>query len=116
MERVLGDLAACGYDAEWQSIRASDVGAPHRRERIWIVAYMADATRRGQPMLREPSGGGGLFEQSGEDVADAQEFGRTRRQLEESRTTRGGPQLTRNDWWTVEPDVGRVAHGVPSRV
>jgi DNA (cytosine-5)-methyltransferase 1 len=39
MERVLGDLAACGYDAEWQSIRASDVGAPHRRERIWIVAY-----------------------------------------------------------------------------
>ena len=39
MERVLGDLATCGYDAEWQSIRASDVGAPHRRERIWIVAY-----------------------------------------------------------------------------
>lgn len=39
MERVLADLAACGYDAEWQSIRASDVGAPHRRERIWIVAY-----------------------------------------------------------------------------
>ena len=39
MGRVLGDLAALGYDAEWQSIRASDVGAPHRRERIWIVAY-----------------------------------------------------------------------------
>jgi DNA (cytosine-5)-methyltransferase 1 len=39
MERVLGDLAEIGYDAEWESIRASDVGAPHRRERIWIVAY-----------------------------------------------------------------------------
>jgi len=39
MERVLGDLAESGYDAEWQSIRASDVGAPHRRERVWIVAY-----------------------------------------------------------------------------
>jgi DNA (cytosine-5)-methyltransferase 1 len=46
MERVLGDLAACGYDAEWQSIRASDVGAPHRRERIWIVAYPAGDLRR----------------------------------------------------------------------
>lgn len=39
LDAVLGSLAALGYDAEWQDIRASDVGAPHRRERIWIVAY-----------------------------------------------------------------------------
>ncbi len=39
MERVLGDLAACGYDAEWQVLRASDFGFPHRRERVFIVAY-----------------------------------------------------------------------------
>ena len=38
---VLGSLAEIGYDAEWQDIRAEDVGAPHRRERIWIVAYPA---------------------------------------------------------------------------
>ena len=37
--RVLGDLAEAGYDAEWGVFRASDVGAPHRRERIFIVAY-----------------------------------------------------------------------------
>jgi len=37
--RVLGDLAECGYDAEWENIPASAVGAPHRRERVWIVAY-----------------------------------------------------------------------------
>jgi len=37
--RVLGDLAECGYDAEWRNIPAAFVGAPHRRERIWIVAY-----------------------------------------------------------------------------
>lgn len=36
---VLGDLASIGYDAEWQNIPASALGAPHRRERIWIVAY-----------------------------------------------------------------------------
>jgi DNA (cytosine-5)-methyltransferase 1 len=40
--RVLGDLAACGYDARWQCVRASDVGAPHRRERVFIVAWPAD--------------------------------------------------------------------------
>jgi DNA (cytosine-5)-methyltransferase 1 len=36
---VLGDLAARGYDAEWQCIPASELGAPHRRDRIWIVGY-----------------------------------------------------------------------------
>ena len=36
---VLGDLAALGYDAEWHCVRASDVGAPHRRERLFVVAY-----------------------------------------------------------------------------
>lgn len=37
--RVLGDLAEIGYDAEWKVISASDIGAPHLRERIWIIAY-----------------------------------------------------------------------------
>ena len=37
--RVIADLAEIGYDAEWQIIGADDVGAWHRRKRIWIVAY-----------------------------------------------------------------------------
>jgi DNA (cytosine-5)-methyltransferase 1 len=36
---VLGSLAALGYDAEWHCIPACAVGAPHRRDRVWIVAY-----------------------------------------------------------------------------
>jgi len=36
---VLGDLAALGYDAEWHCIPAAAVGAPHRRDRVWIIAY-----------------------------------------------------------------------------
>jgi DNA (cytosine-5)-methyltransferase 1 len=39
LREVLGSLAEIGYNAEWTDIRASDVGAPHKRERIWIVAY-----------------------------------------------------------------------------
>ncbi len=39
MGTVLADLAEVGYDAEWQVLAASDYGAPHRRERIFIVAY-----------------------------------------------------------------------------
>lgn len=39
---VLGDLAELGFDAEWISVRASDAGAPHRRERVFILAYRRD--------------------------------------------------------------------------
>lgn len=45
--RVLGDLASIGYDAQWQLLRASDVGAPHHRARVFLVAYPADADRGG---------------------------------------------------------------------
>ena len=37
--RVLGDLAAMGYDARWGVLGAHQAGAPHKRDRIWIVAY-----------------------------------------------------------------------------
>ena len=47
VDRVLGDLASIGFDAEWQSFFASDFGLPHRRERICIVAY-PDAIVRGE--------------------------------------------------------------------
>ena len=36
---VLQDISSIGYNAEWQIISAAQVGAPHLRERIWIVAY-----------------------------------------------------------------------------
>lgn len=52
---VLGDLAACGYDAEWQSLPSSAFGAPHIRDRVFIVAYpMRDGVQRclTQPIQR----------------------------------------------------------------
>ena len=39
LDRVLCDLAAMGFDAEWGVVSAADTGAPHLRERIWIVGY-----------------------------------------------------------------------------
>lgn len=46
LDRVLGDLADLGFDAEWTCLRASDVGAPHIRARLFIVAYARDGWRR----------------------------------------------------------------------
>ncbi len=48
---VLGDLAASGYDAEWQCLPASAFGAPHRRDRLFILAYYCG--QRGARVIRE---------------------------------------------------------------
>lgn len=56
MGRVLGDLAALGYDAEWECIRASDIGAPHKRDRIWIVAYPKRDQEQGEKPCCWPFG------------------------------------------------------------
>jgi DNA (cytosine-5)-methyltransferase 1 len=45
LDRVLSDLAALGMDAEWDVWRASDVGAPHERARMFILARLPDAER-----------------------------------------------------------------------
>ena len=52
---VLGSLASLGYGAEWHCIPASAVGAPHRRDRLWIVAYPGSEQHEGDcaPISRE---------------------------------------------------------------
>lgn len=44
--RVLGDLAALGYDTQWTCLRAADTGAPHRRDRLLILAVRPGAAAR----------------------------------------------------------------------
>lgn len=59
--RVLGDLSSIGYDAAWTVVRASDVGAPHRRERVFVLAWPADAPGPGLEARREGRRGGGAL-------------------------------------------------------
>ena len=53
IEHVLGDLASVGFAAEWTSVRASDVGAPHRRERVFILG---NSDRQGLQGRQQPVG------------------------------------------------------------
>jgi DNA (cytosine-5)-methyltransferase 1 len=39
LEAMLRQLASLGYDAEWHCIPANAIGAPHRRDRLWVIAY-----------------------------------------------------------------------------
>ncbi|MBK1785148.1 DNA cytosine methyltransferase [Prauserella sp. ASG 168] len=59
---VLGDLADLGYDAAWTGLRASDIGAPHHRHRVFVAAVARDAdgipgARRGLAAPGHPEGG-----------------------------------------------------------
>ena len=53
--RVLGDLAEIGYDSEWHCIPASRVGAPHQRDRFWLLAYPNKQGVEGSWAARCPS-------------------------------------------------------------
>ena len=148
---VLGDLAALGYDCRWLCIRASDVGAPHHRDRWFLLANAnrddGRAGGMGQDARadgRDESGGlGRLLSDANNDRCrdgSVQHFGV---QLESSANAgndgekgamayTNSPQRERNrsafasqqehgatggfSWWSVEPELGRVAHGVPNRV
>jgi DNA (cytosine-5)-methyltransferase 1 len=87
--RVLGDLAECGYDAEWENIPASALGAPHRRERVWLVGLatigrdMANADQVGTIWEPDPGvslvfneGGARVSERRNKSLADTKELQR----------------------------------------
>lgn len=102
-QEVFGDLAQLGFDAEWGVLPASAFGAPHTRKRAFIVAY-AQGRAGGENGSSVPGHG----------------FWNVARPTEERRTRRSGGGSSEAEsgrgWWAVEPDLGRVAYGVPAQV
>jgi DNA (cytosine-5)-methyltransferase 1 len=148
LDAVLRSLAEIGYDAEWHCIPASAVGAPHRRDRVWIIAYAQSNARicdgaytktdaqcpdahglgshraqehiDGSPEFRDEQDG--LIGSMGQDVAypsgELRDGSGGGGKGQDGSTT---PTCLRSGehpggWWAVEPDVGRVAHGISNRV
>jgi DNA (cytosine-5)-methyltransferase 1 len=189
IDRVLGDLAACGYDAEWDCVPAAAVGAPHRRDRLFICAYpnrgrqqeqpQRDSERRagfdgesgrhalrlrdevaypeghdephqpegdhprrslvgsgpgagrgvvggdsssrgGAPRGHQEPGGTGVVADAGSEGLEGQRSSVGVRAEEPVPVpvgaARGWARPGRSTHWEAEPDVGRVADGVPRRV
>lgn len=68
LDIVLGSLAQIGYDAEWQTISAASMGAPHIRERVFIVAYKQGARQLRKAQLQDD--GAHLRQRWGSGVGD----------------------------------------------
>ena len=115
LDVVSADLAAIGYDLQWDCIPAASVGAPHRRDRWFGVAYASSQARRRVSFGRR-GGSAGNATTAGY-VADANG---TRPQG--LRCTHGlrvfseKVEASGNSWWSVESGLDRVASGIPARV
>ena len=140
LDRVLGDLATLGYNAKWGVLSAAGAGAPHLRERIWIVADTGCGWRSSdETQLANAKGFGFETSNNGDringeshgswdcepcgnhggtdkDMADADRKGLAQRQSKRSNARQKLSTTERTSWWKSEPDVGRVAHGVAARV
>jgi DNA (cytosine-5)-methyltransferase 1 len=136
MGDVLGGLAALGYDAEWDCVPAAAVGAPHLRDRAFIVAYphgerSVHGQAQGQPAAagesaQRDAGAGssvGALRRSARELAPvAHPNGKGRstgreRDGEPLGIFTNPPQRYDADGrprWVPEPDVGRVVDGLPS--
>jgi DNA (cytosine-5)-methyltransferase 1 len=121
---VCGGLASLGYACRWGVIGARHAGAPHRRDRMWIVATHADREPIRDDEQRDARRRDDLqnsgYAESGDhgatrDVANAdgeryEEHGRPGSAPAEHRAAE------RARWWQAEPDVGRVVDGMAYRV
>ena len=150
--RVIADLAKIRYDAEWQIIGANNVGAWHRRKRIWIVAYPGCKHGKGKKVLQEHEEQNrqrdaikferstkcnrervtertkkafkkNIFNTSGNRRIQEQFHSKAERKEKRSLSrkhnrTNATRRITKKPggYWNAEPNVGRVANGIPNRV
>ena len=138
LDVVLRDLSQIGYDCEWHVISASAVGAPHRRERVWIIAS-ANSVGRVQERKRKSGKGSSARtkiqlqekrtgkEKAQGEFSDANGVGLERQRVKGHssgrKVTNGSPGLCNREefrrhanWWEAEPGMGRVAHGISRRM
>jgi DNA (cytosine-5)-methyltransferase 1 len=147
---VLAGLASLGFDAQWDCFTASEVGAPHIRRRLFVLAYtdraalglqlgrrrgsggkeaplarldgraqhLADADGKGQLLQAAELFAGGIGPgHRCEALADAPGPGLAIGIKQPARQKRAPSKRGRSQGhpWPAEPDVGRVAYGVPAR-
>ena len=122
---VIGDLTEMGYDCQWCIVSASDCGAPHKRDRFWLLADsdLQHGQRRSQPLesISNPKRSWSELNRCNSKVADTdserqQELHSSAIASKARQHSRRLAKGWRESWWASEPDVGRVANRVAARV
>lgn len=131
---VLGGLASLGFDAEWDCVSAAEVGAPHKRDRMWVLAAHPD---RARVWIESWRGCREDRKSEAQSISDTDRSGKPFIPLnaEMAESSRVAPDIAglgcdqrgnrvplkccppgSPSWWAVEPDVGRVVYGLSNRV
>ncbi len=137
---VLKSLAKIGFNAEWGTLRASDVGAKHHRNRLFIFGYIPDSkcvldgyrrldqintgiVSQWQGDTRRSYGNKSRLQPSKEEGCDEGDFPNSQRggwnenQLNTSKRQSDVIGFGKNrEWWSIEPGLGRMVDGVAHRV
>lgn len=116
--KILSNLSESGFNAKWKVLSAAEVGAPHYRFRLWIYAETTNAHSfrgrvKSQSKLKENKTNFKHYGQK-KDVSNSECKGLEGQQLplrEKKKITATGSSC----WWAVEPNVGRVVHGLANR-
>ncbi len=108
LSRVLGDLATLGYDAEWDCIPAAAIGAPHIRDRVWILAYPGCQSRGDEGRVDDESRCANLLRQR--DDRPPPEWGKDWELVEMVPGVHPGSAA---DWWARQSAVARSVNGIP---
>jgi len=138
LDQVLLDLETKGYATRTFVVPASSVGAPHRRDRVWIVGYTEDNGRDGRTEAAGREGPQDKQDESrpevrGKSSGPSTHVAHTNNQRLQGRLSgwqdtewqsvdghagcsSATHRQSNQNWWTTEPDVGRVANGIPKRV
>jgi len=124
IQQIFGDLAEIGFNARWDVISAAACGAPHRRDRFWIVAESQHTDSNGVRSHRAGEHQHGSIKPADEQISESRSMGEVLADTNKNRRDKGRESiaatgcdgLERNTWWDIEPDVGRVANGISNRV
>jgi DNA (cytosine-5)-methyltransferase 1 len=107
LDRVLRDLAESGYDAEWECLGAYHVGAPHIRDRLWLIAY---------PRSEQHEGKSASIEWASAARLSCSDSSLRRYWMASGQVSAGRHGPIYGDGWPAEPALDRVAYGVPGRL
>ena len=118
-EKILKDLSESGYDAKWKVIPASELGAPHKRDRLWIRATLSNPNPRHSIQPNQTLQAGWSTSYNGcENVSnpDSERGCLRETHRQDAEDVGESPRSSGFGWWSSEPSVGRVVDGCTNRV
>jgi DNA (cytosine-5)-methyltransferase 1 len=125
LAEATGEFSKRGYDCRWICLSAAEIGAPHKRERWFLLAYAdrdawrfqseSGAWREAPVIFRDDGPKIRLADPLCEGLSNGRQADKSQGDEYNSKTHAAIKRQGRS-WWAVEPDMGRVAHGVPLRV